>query len=387
MAAYRLLDADEHYYEPADCVTRYTARADLAQAFREEVRDGRSVYLAADRQFTFLHDPFLRGGAVAPGGLKEMLRGLAAGRRVRDELSPAYIDRGARLASLDDQGVEAAVMLPTLGVTIEHFFGGDPDLIYPNLHAFNRWLLDDWGFGADGRLYGVPLLSLADPARAVEELDWVLDAGARIVALRPGPAYGRSPADPVFDGFWGRLNEAGVPVAFHISESGYNERYSVDWGEEPNPASHEQSALQWTLFFGDRPIIDTVAALVLHNLFGRFPNVKILSVENGSLWVPYLVKAMDKMYKMGAAGPWLGGRLSERPSEIFKRHVFVSPYHEEDVAALCELLGPSQVLFGSDWPHPEGVARADEWFEVVAPLPEEQQRMVMRNNLAGLLTP
>ena len=85
------------------------------------------------------------------------------------------------------------------------------------------------------------------------------------------------------------------------------------WGEEPNPSSHQQSAFQWTCFYGDRPIMDTIAALVLHNLFGRFPNIRCLSVENGSLWVPYLLKVMDKMNGMGRNGPWLGGRVTERP--------------------------------------------------------------------------
>jgi predicted TIM-barrel fold metal-dependent hydrolase len=384
---YQLMDADEHYYEPPDFITRYMAASQQDIAFREVEREGKRTYLAGDRLYTFLTDPFLYGGTARPGALKQMLRNLAAGRRELEPADPGSVDKEARLATLDEQGVEKTLMLPTVGVTIEHFFGGNPDLIYPNLHAFNQWLLDDWGFGADRRLYGVPLISLADPERAVTELDWLLENGARIVALRPGAAYGRSPADPMFDGFWGRVNEARVPVAFHISESGYNERYSVEWGEDPNAASHSQSALQWTLFFGDRPIMDTMAALVLHNLFGRFPDVRILSLENGSLWVPYLLKQMDKMYKMGAAGPWLGGRLTERPSGFFERHVFVSPYHEENVVALCELIGPSQVLFGSDWPHPEGVARADEWFEVVSPLTLEAQRLVMRENLAALLEP
>jgi len=73
-------------------------------------------------------------------------------------------------------------------------------------------------------------------------------------------------------------------VAFHIGESGYNELFSTAWGERANPPSHEQSAFQWASFYGDRPIMDTVAALTLHNLFGRFPNVRIASIENGSLW-------------------------------------------------------------------------------------------------------
>src|ERR1043165_321301 len=103
-----------------------------------------------------------------------------------------------------------------MGVGVEEDLHADfpPDVTYANLEAFNRWLAEDWGFGADGRVIGVPLLSLLDPDLAVAELDRVLAGGARLVPLRPGPIYGRSPADPIYDPFWSRLEEAGVPVAF-----------------------------------------------------------------------------------------------------------------------------------------------------------------------------
>ena len=257
---------------------------------------------------------------------------------------------------------------------------------YANLHAFNRWLDEEWGFDWQGRIFAPPLLSLLDVERAVAELDWALARGARLVHLRPGPAGGRSPADPCFDPFWARLNEARVPVAFHIAESGYNEMMSVHFGEPANPASHRQSAFQWTNFYGDRPIMDTLSALILHNLFGRFPNVRVLSVENGSLFVPYLMKVMDKMKGMGRNGPWLGGYVKGRPSEIFKRHVFVSPYHEEDIVALTGVIGPSQVLFGSDFPHAEGLAEPRDFADALAGLPEPAIRQILFENSQQLVS-
>jgi predicted TIM-barrel fold metal-dependent hydrolase len=300
-------------------------------------------------------------------------------------MQPEYTDRDARLALMDQQGVEAILLFPTLGVCVEHFMKDDPDQLYANFHAFNLWLDDDWGFDHDGRLFAAPVLSLRDLDRAVHELDFVLQRGARVVSLRPGPAYGRSPADPHFDPFWARIDEARALVAFHIGESGYNEMMAPHWGEEPNPSSHHQSAFQWTSFYGDRPIMDTFSALVLHNLFGRFPNVRCLSVENGSLWVPYLLKAMNKMNGMGRNGPWIGGRLTERPSDVFRQHVFVSPYHEEDIVALAGLIGETQTLFGSDYPHPEGLAEPSDFADTITPLGDEVVRLIMRDNLRGLL--
>jgi predicted TIM-barrel fold metal-dependent hydrolase len=125
--------------------------------------------------------------------------------------------------------------------------------------------------------------------------------------------------------------------------------------------------------------------LVLHNLFGRFPNVRCLSVENGSLFVPYLLKQMNKMNGMGRNGPWLGGRITERPSEIFKRHVWVSPFHEEDVPALAGVIGADRVLFGSDFPHAEGLAEPREFVESLDGMSDPDVRRIMRDNLRDLL--
>jgi predicted TIM-barrel fold metal-dependent hydrolase len=384
----RLFDADNHYYETRDCFTRHMPKRLQARAIRvtSDAR-GRDRIFVGEKPFTFLED-WSFTHANRPGALRELLRqkdyrDLAS--RNAQLISPEFRQRAARLALMDAQGLEAAFLFPTLAVCVEHFMKDDPEQLYANVHSFNEWLDEEWGFAYQGRIYGAPLLSLRDGERAVAELDFVLAKGARVVSLRPGPAFGRSPADPCFDPFWARVNEAGVCVAFHIGESGYNELFSTAFGEAANPSSHKQSAFQWSCFYGDRPIMDTVAALVFGNLFGRFPNVRIASIENGSLFVPYLMAVMDKMGGMGRNGPWPGGRIREKPSAIIRRHLFVSPYHEEDIPALARTLGASQVLFGSDYPHPEGLAEPAQFAEEIAELPEAEQRMILRDNALRLV--
>jgi len=276
--------------------------------------------------------------------------------------------------------VEAALLLPTLGVTIEHFMKEDAEQTTANLSAFNRWLDDDWGFAYRGRIFGVPLLSLLDLDWAIKELEWLLSRGARVVHLRPGPQAGRSPADVAFDPFWARIDEARIPVVFHSAESSYNEMYSTAWGEDPNPRPYEQSAWQWMNCFGDRPIIETVTSLIYYNLFDRFPNLHVGSIENGSIWVRYLLESIDKKKGMGRNGPWPGGRLRRKPSEIFRERVFVSPFPEDDVMALVQLLGANRVLCGSDFPHPEGLGEPQGFFDLVKDLEPSARRLVMRDN-------
>ena len=384
-----IFDADHHYYEPEDCFTRFMPSDRMDEAIRvvQTEEAGRKV-MVGDRPFTFLGDPF-RDTTAKPGSLREMLRNMKAGTPIEEnttieKVQPAYRNRDARLTLMDEQGVDAMVLFPTLAVCVEHFMKENPERTYLNVHAFNRWLDEDWGFGTDGRIYGVPLMSLIDLDSAVAELEWVLDRGARFIHLRPGPQGGKNPADPVFDPFWERVNEAGITVCFHISESGYNELLSVHWGEDPNPSSHQQSAFQWTSFYGDLPIMQTISGITFMNFFGRFPNIRVMSIENGSLWVPYLLAAMDKMKGMGRNGPWRGGYVKGKPSEIVKQKVFVSPYHEEDVPALCDVIGASQVLFGSDFPHAEGLADPVSFRESLTGLSDDDQSLIMGETLASL---
>ena len=157
------------------------------------------------------------------------------------------------------------------------------------------------------------MLSLRDLDLACAELDRVLDAGARFIVLPCGPAYGRSPGDPYFDPFWARVNEARAVIAYHISEFHYQANVASAWGWGLVPP-FRFSAWQWQNTYGERPITDTLSALIFDNLFGRYPNIRVLVSEFGAEWVPHFIRHMDKSRGMGRNGPWLGGQLKERPS-------------------------------------------------------------------------
>jgi predicted TIM-barrel fold metal-dependent hydrolase len=77
--------------------------------------------------------------------------------------------------------------------------------------------------------------------------------------------------------------------------------------------------------------------------------------------------------------------FEEDPVEVFKRNIFVHPFHEEDPRGLIELLGPDNVLFGSDYPHPEGMADPISFVDDLEGLPDDQVAKVMGGNLARLM--
>jgi predicted TIM-barrel fold metal-dependent hydrolase len=410
---YQLFDADNHYYEPVDMFMRYIDPEYRDRTFTVEERDGDKTVSFQGRPFGFV------GGTgnkqrIRPGALRAMLRGETLPERHEDDSYAS--DPAARIQMMDRQGIEATLMFPSTGVTIANAIGGDAELLVAHMRAFNRWLSESWTFDYQHRIFSPAVIDLADPEAAEAELDTVMAQGARAIQLLPGPASwstpdtpGRSPADPVYDRFWSRVNEARLVVTLHLGNSGYMEHYSADWGEnsDPDGVRHSgwvgsglrtpnspggRSAFQWTMLYRDRPIMDTLAILIYHNLFGRFPEVQVMSVENGAIWVPYLLRAMDNMKGMARNGPWPNGYVEGKASEVFRRHVYVSPHHYgDDVAELIDLLGPERVLFGSDFPHAEGMSGVDDYQERAGEFaakvnhPADVTRKVLRDNGMAVL--
>ena len=158
---------------------------------------------------------------------------------------------------------------------------------------------------------------------------------------RDNPFGGRSLADPVFDEFWSICNEANIRLSVHLGGTDY-QKYGADWSEDPNSVFGDFNAFQWTNYWGDRPAMELTWALVLHNFFGRFPNMKVCLSEMGTVWVPYAVRKMDHAFMLGRKAKWAeNGRLDKRPSQIFREHFIVAPYPEENVARVVAEVGSS----------------------------------------------
>lgn len=381
---YFLTDFDQHSYEAEDCFTRFMPKAKQDSAIRPIVApSGRKILLANDRIVTALENDLDQ--AYVPGSLVEMLKQRSSGTsadadRFYEPMQIEYLNRDARLKQLDEQQIERTIMYPGGWALMAEQYLQGIDPIYDNIESFNKWINEDWGFDFKNRIYAPALLSIRDLDRACAELDRVLDAGARFVVLPAGPAYGRSPGDPYFDPFWARINEARAVVCYHIAEFYYQDNVATDWGWKLVPP-FQFSAWQWQNTYGERPITDTLSALIFDNVFGRFPNVKVLVSEFGAEWVPHFIRHMDKSRGMGRNGPWLGGQLEERPSAIFKRHVRVVPYPEDDTIGLIESLGTDQtLLMGSDWPHAEGLREPADFYNKVDGLDETTKRNFLREN-------
>ena len=227
-----------------------------------------------------------------PGALYDYFAGTSDKARLGNELScedpaehPEWFDRDARLRCMDEQGVEAAWLFPSQGVCMEGPMQPDIEASIHIFRAFNRWLDDDWGFAYQNRIFAVPFLTLSDVDQAVEELDWCLEHGARVVSIRNGPAFTpegtKSPADPMFDPFWARVAEARVVVAPHAGfEDGYVKvTPGGRRGVGPRrPAFSGDSIDQYstviTMLMKHRLVHDFAGILVADKLFERHPGLR-----------------------------------------------------------------------------------------------------------------
>ena len=130
---------------------------------------------------------------------------------------------------------------------------------------------------------------------------------------------------------------------------------------------------------GTRAIHDTVAKLIMDGVLHRFPNVRLLSVENGSDWLVWLKK---RLLKKANQTPEL---FPEDPADVIRARVFTTPYAEDDLSALVEQVGADNILFGSDWPHGEGLADPLSYRSLVSDLSQADADRIMRTNLAEMI--
>jgi predicted TIM-barrel fold metal-dependent hydrolase len=431
---YQINDADNHFTEPPDCFERFIdpSQADLAIRFVTGP-DGRKMQLFAGQpskfnvhQVTFSKEELQkmlgdtssvgtgRGSVpqeegepqldVIPGMLLNRLnplKGLSEeGRKafVADfrHKAEAFGNRDLRLALMDEQGIDKAVMFPAAAHDIEYEFADNIPALYANIRAFNRWMAQEVGFNAENRMFLPPYISFAEPELAVKELERVIADGARMIQTKSGHAHGgpanpgggRSLADPVYDRFWSIVNEAEIRLAVHLGGTDY-QKYGADWSEDPETVFGDFDAFQWMMYWGDRPAMELTAALILHNFFGRFPKIKVLLSEQGTVWLPYTLRKADHAFLMGRKAKWAdNGRLDRRPSEIFRQHFVIPPFPEENVQRVVAEVGVEPIVFGSDFPHGEGLAFPSQYVAAqLSGFSEDDQRRIMRGTMEAFLAP
>ena len=384
---YPLFDADNHLYETQESLTKYLPKQYQDAIQYVEVK-GRTKIAIRGQISNYIPNPTFEVVA-RPGAMEEYFKhGNPEGKSRREIYGetirsiPAFREPGPRLELMNELGVDRTLMFPTLASLIEERMRDDPALIHIVVHALNQWLDEVWGFNYQDRIFTAPVISLPIVEKAIEELDWVVQRGARVILVRPAPVPGfrgpRSFALPEFDPFWQRVVEHDVLVAMHTSDSGYA-RYQIEWdgtGDEYLPFQHNAFSMlnEW------RAIQDAVACWAIHGALFRFPTLKLAVIESGASWLGPLLDGLADVYKKTPES-FLGD-----PVEEIKNRIHVSPFYEEGVSDLIDLIGVDRVLYGSDYPHPEGLAQPTHYADGLSHLRVEDQAKIMGGNLSRLVT-
>jgi predicted TIM-barrel fold metal-dependent hydrolase len=384
---YPVFDADNHFYDAPDAITRYIEsryldsgqlafdyQPDKAERHRKKMEEEFGIELGLPGSHTYKANPLRIEDPEERAKVVNSFRLMA----------PAFQSRENRLEVMDVQGLEAVIMFPSgVGVSVGNQLMDDADANAANVRAYNRWVGDDWGFAYKNRIFSVANVPLANVEVMVAELERVLDEGARTILLPPGPFNGRSPADPYYDPFWARVQEAHACPVVHLGYTQY-QRQGADYGYDPDMHYFDGfDAFQWFSYWGDRPVMETVASMIFHNLFTRFPSLRVGIIEHGAVWAPYTIRKMDHGFMMGREARY--GTLDRRPSDVFREHFLVAPYPEENISRILDVLSPDSLVFGSDFPHPEGLPDPVTYVDQLRDLPDADQQKIMSTNLAEFL--
>jgi predicted TIM-barrel fold metal-dependent hydrolase len=383
---YQAFDADNHYYEAIDAFTRHLDPRLGPRTVQWCEINGRKYHVVGGRVSHAVVNPTFTPIAK-PGALHDYFRGNPEGKNPlemlaeREPIRAEYRDRDARIAVLDQFNLEAVWLFPTLGVLYEELLVDDPEAVGITFRAFNRWLEEDWGFHYKERIFAAPYISLADVTWAVEELEWALAKGARVLVMRPAAIHTaagpRSPGDESFDPFWARVAEAGITVVVHAGDSGYTTHgYAHDgFGASFGNGSYKPSIKSFNI---ERAAYDFLITLAFEKMFERFPGLRIASVENGSEFLPDLFHKLRSMvYKMP-------GYFRDDPAQSFREHVWMNPFWEDDVSQTVQLMGADRVIFGSDWPHIEGMPEPLDYLPELKAFDDDERLLILRDNARSL---
>ncbi len=384
---YAAFDADNHYYEALDAFTRHVPKQMQPRCVQWATIDGRRHHVVGGKVSHAVKNPTW-DPIAKPGAMYEYFRGNPNQRnplemmRDREPLPAYYMDHDARIEKMDEQGLEAMWLFPTLGVLYEELLKNDLVALKTLFTGFNRWLDEDWGVAYEGRIFGAPYITLADLPWACSELEWALSRGARVVVMRPSAVWTAdgpyTASDPRFDPFWARVQEAGITVVVHAGDSGYTTNgYSRDGFSADIGGGWKPSVKGFNI---ERAAYDFLITLAYEKLFERFPGVRIASVENGSEFLPDLFR---KLRQTKARMP---GYFKLDPVEAFKRNVWINPFWEDDVNEVVSLMGAERVIFGSDWPHIEGMPEPLDYVMDVKHFDAATQKKILRDNTVELNT-
>ncbi len=366
-----IIDCDSHVMEPPDLWEKYIEPQYRDRAIRivKDPVDGMEI-------LTIDGKPLLKGVLGGLGGANVDRRRLFVPGQVSymEGCPPASYMPDERIKLLDEWGVDAGVLFPTVGILWDV---EDDGLAAAYARAYNTWVNE---FASYNRRRIVPIahLALQHVPSALDELRRCIKLGFKGIFLPPETIRGKRFSHPDFDPIWRECEAAEIPVCLHVIVR-FNRAPGL-LGNFYQPG--EFRAVYGFALGGFAQIAPAAMTMVCDGLFDRFPRLKLLCVESGSGWAPYIMDRLDEKYEhLGWTYP-----TKLKPSDYFRRNIWVVAEPEErTIGSTMGLLGEDRVLWGSDFPHIDSTMEASRLIrESIAGLGAERQAKLLGANAERL---
>jgi predicted TIM-barrel fold metal-dependent hydrolase len=299
---------------------------------------------------------------------------------------PGSYDARARLAYMDGLGIWAQVLYPNVGG-----FGNQAFLKMPEaelklacVRAYNDFLVE-WSSADRRRLIPIAATPFWDVHATAAEVERCAALGHRGVLFTGEPhVFGLPPLyDRYWDPLWRTACDADLPISFHIGSSDLGEEFLPERVAAEGVATNSARAGAKLFLANGGHMLD----LLFSGVLARYPELRVVSVESGAGWVPFVLQAADYQYERMAVRKERP-ELALRPSEYFRRQVYACCWFEHvPEAHVVERLGSDRILFETDFPHPTSIYGPDVPETIaqgVGHLPAEAQRRILWSNSAQL---
>jgi predicted TIM-barrel fold metal-dependent hydrolase len=303
-----------------------------------------------------------------------------------DRAHVAAYDPVARVQLMDEIGVWAQIVFPgVVGLGGQGLASVVEDVALRTicLEIFND-ASAEMQAESGNRLLPMALLPAWDVDACVREAQRADELGLRGVNLTSDPQDVGAPdlASTAWDPLWEVCSALGLPVHFHIGASLTTMNY---FGTYPWDSHDDDTKLAIggaMLFIGNARV---VVNIICSGMLDRYPDLKIVSVESGAGWVPFILEALE--YEMHENAPGLVSRLSLTPKELFRRNIYATMWFENtNLVDLVSQVGEDNILFETDFPHPtclypDPLSTAAKNMHELSP---EAQRKILGENAAKL---
>ena len=273
---------------------------------------------------------------------------------------------------LDATGIEKAVVYPTGGLA--HGLIQDRDWAVALSRAYNNWLSETY-LKADARIKSLALLPVQDVGEAVRDLRRGVEQLGVVGGLLPAVTYNRKPyGHPDFLPIIREAERLDVPLAVHAGPQSHLGLEVFDKHIEAHVLTHPV------------PIMGHLISMVYNGVFEKCPNVRVVFLEAGAGWIPFIMERMDYEYK---ARPGAAPDLKRLPSEAIRGgNVYVSCENEEKLLpVVAGYLGEDRMIFATDFPHElayEGYIREAAEFAERSDLSEPLKKKILADNAIRL---